>query len=48
MTKTEYESLLKRIEKKMSNSYSKERNICDYISGMTDKYAIDKFNIIKK
>ena len=37
-----------KIEKKMSNSYSKERNICDYISGMTDKYAIDKFNTIKK
>ena len=36
------------IEKKMFNSFSKERNICDYISGMTDKYAIDKFNNIKK
>ena len=36
-----------KIEKNFNNSNSKERNISDYISGMTDKYAIDLYNSIK-
>jgi len=32
---------------KFNNNFSKERNISDYISGMTDKYAIDLFNSLK-
>ena len=36
-----------KIEKNFNNSNSKERNISDYISGMTDKYAIDLYSSIK-
>jgi len=36
-----------KIEKNFDNSNSKERNISDYISGMTDKYAIDLYSSIK-
>jgi dGTPase len=36
-----------KIEKNFNNSNSKERNISDYISGMTDKYAIDLYDSIK-
>jgi dGTPase len=36
-----------KIEKNFNNSNSKERNISDYISGMTDKYAIDLYRSIK-
>ena len=38
---------LEPIEKNFNNSNSKERNISDYISGMTDKYAIDLYSSIK-
>jgi len=36
-----------KIEKNFNNKESRERNISDYISGMTDKYAIDLYNSIK-
>lgn len=39
---TNYEKIAKRFD----NQYSRERNISDYISGMTDKYAIDLYNSI--
>ena len=40
-----YEALLKQ---KMPNQNEDEikRTVCDYISGMTDKYAIDTYNAI--
>lgn len=36
-----------KIEKNFNNNETRERNISDYISGMTDKYAIDLYNSIK-
>lgn len=36
-----------RIEQNFNNKETRERNISDYISGMTDKYAIDLYNSIK-
>ena len=39
---TNYEKIAKRFD----NQYSRGRNISDYISGMTDKYAIDLYNSI--
>jgi dGTPase len=36
-----------KIEKNFNNKETRERNISDYISGMTDKYAIDLYNKIK-
>ena len=44
---TYYMKNYNKIEKNFNNSNSKERNISDYISGMTDKYAIDLYSSIK-
>jgi dGTPase len=44
---TYYMNNYPKIANKFNNNYSKERNISDYISGMTDKYAIDLYNSIK-
>ena len=45
-------SLLKKnpkkfVKKNMLNSKSKERAICDFIAGMTDRYAISLYNSLK-
>ncbi len=42
-----YQNNYQKISDKFKNKFSKERNISDYISGMTDKFAIDTYNIIK-
>ena len=42
-----YVNNYEKISMKFNNNFSKERNISDYISGMTDKYAIDLFNSLK-
>jgi dGTPase len=34
--------LPKKYQKKMENE-SRERIICDYIAGMTDRYALDEY-----
>jgi dGTPase len=44
---TYYMNNYPKITNKFNNNYSKERNISDYISGMTEKYAIDLYNSIK-
>ena len=44
---TYYMNNYPKIAIKFNNNYSKERNISDYISGMTDKYAIDLYNSTK-
>ena len=36
------------LENKTNKLFSKERNICDFIAGMTDKYAIDQYNNLNK
>jgi len=42
-----YNSHYEKISNKFNNNFSKQRNISDYISGMTDKYAIDLYNSLK-
>ena len=42
-----YNSHYEKISNKFNNSFSKQRNISDYISGMTDKYAIDVYDSLK-
>ena len=37
----------KFINKKKNKKYSFERNICDFIAGMTDRYAINLYNSLK-
>ncbi|MBO6486204.1 MAG: deoxyguanosinetriphosphate triphosphohydrolase, partial [Pelagibacteraceae bacterium] len=37
----------KFIKKEAFYNGSKERNICDFIAGMTDRYAINLYNSIK-
>jgi dGTPase len=37
----------KFIKKESLDNESKERNICDFIAGMTDRYAINLYNSIK-
>jgi len=37
----------KFIKKESLYNESKERNICDFIAGMTDRYAINLYNSIK-
>ena len=37
----------KYISKKHYKNYNLERNICDYIAGMTDRYAINLYNSLK-
>ena len=37
----------KFIKKETLYNESKERNICDFIAGMTDRYAINLYNSIK-
>ena len=37
----------KFINKKNYKKYSLERNICDFIAGMTDRYAINLYNSLK-
>jgi dGTPase len=37
----------KFIKKEVLYNESKERNICDFIAGMTDRYAINLYNSIK-
>jgi len=37
----------KFINKKNYNKYSLERNICDFIAGMTDRFAINLYNHLK-
>ncbi len=47
-----YEYFLKNIDKlptpykKLLDSYSKEQVVCDYISGMTDRYAVSVFKSV--
>ena len=36
------------LENKTNKLFTKERNICDFIAGMTDKYAIDQYNNLNK
>ena len=36
------------LENKINKLFTKERNICDFIAGMTDKYAIDQYNNLNK
>ena len=36
------------LENKTNKFFTKERNICDFIAGMTDKYAIDQYNNLNK
>ena len=31
----------------MKTSVNKERAVCDFIAGMTDRYAINLFNLLK-
>ena len=42
-----YNTHYEKISNKFNNNFSKQRNISDYISGMTDKYAIDVYNSLK-
>ena len=37
----------KFLNKKHINFNKKERSVCDFIAGMTDRYAINLFNAIK-
>ena len=37
----------KFIDKKNYKKYSLERNICDFVAGMTDRYAINLYNSLK-
>ena len=37
----------KYIKKENLNNASLERNVCDFIAGMTDRFAINIFNKIK-
>ena len=37
----------KFIKKEAIDNESEERNICDFIAGMTDRYAINLYNSIK-
>ena len=37
----------KYIDIRKYNELSTERNICDYIAGMTDRYAINLYNQLK-
>ena len=37
----------KFIKKEAFYNESKERNICDFIAGMTDRYAINLYNLMK-
>jgi len=36
------------LENKTNKLFTKERNICDFVAGMTDKYAIDQYNNLNK
>ena len=38
---------LKFIKKEVIKKNGKERSICDFIAGMTDRYAINLFNSLK-
>ena len=38
---------LKFIKRNTLKMYSKERSICDFIAGMTDRYAINLYNSLK-
>ena len=38
---------LKFIKRNILKMYSKERSICDFIAGMTDRYAINLYNSLK-
>ena len=38
---------LKYLKRNTLKMYSKERSICDFIAGMTDRYAINLYNSIK-
>ncbi len=38
---------LKYIKKDILNTYAQERAICDFIAGMTDRYAINLYNSLK-
>ena len=35
---------MKFIKRNTLKMYSKERSICDFIAGMTDRFAIDLYN----
>jgi len=35
------------VQKEHYKKYNLERNICDYIAGMTDRYAINLYNSLK-
>ena len=37
----------KFIKRNTLKMYSKERSICDFIAGMTDRYAINLYNSLK-
>ena len=37
------DDLTREYRELMANGTGKERAVCDYISGMTDTYAIEKF-----
>lgn len=41
-----HEELIPKEYRKIAKSESKERAVCDYIAGMTDQYAVEKFNEI--
>jgi dGTPase len=49
--KTLFSKIKKNTKKFIKNesldNESKERNICDFIAGMTDRYAINLYNSIK-
>ena len=38
---------LKFIKKSTLKNQSKERSVCDFIAGMTDRYAINLYNSLK-